>query len=349
VVQNFFLANSVKVTPNTPAGAGTPVTSTSGTLNTTTGVFTLTPVSVILTQGYHTGSNFTTNNGTDPFNPATVETVVTSTGGFPDTLDLGCVVTNSSGTVRDPSCTVAASMSGVTGTTLVYTLSASSSAPIGTYTVTLTGTDHTSLNDVHSEALTLYVVGQANTMTLAQGAGESETATFMSATGFTGTTTAPITYACGTVWNTVTGAVVPSSQYTGMVCEGSSWSWSSGPTATAQVKIALSTQSAQLETSSSVSLAAFLGIPLFALVGWVKGRKSSRRNFFRFLGLIVALVAGISYVTGCGGSFTAPQQLPSSGLAPGSYLVQVIATDSTAAPNTHTYYAVIPLSVSTNH
>ena len=348
VVQNFFIANKVVVTPLTTTGPGTPVTSTSGTLNTTTGVIALAPVSLTLTQGYHTGSSFTLNNGTDPFFPATVETLVTSTGGFPDTLNLGCVVTNTSGTVRDPSCTVAATMSGATGTTLVYTLTASSSAPIGTYTVTLTGIDSTSLNDVHSEALTLYVVGQASTMTLAQGAGESETATFMSATGFTGTTTAPITYACGTVWNLTTLAVVPSSQYTGMVCEGSGWTpVSSTPTATATVKIALSAQTAQLETSSSVSLAALLGIPLFALAGWVKGRKSSRRNFFRFLGLIVALVAGISYVTGCGGSFTAPQQLSSSGLGTGSYLVQVIATD--AATPAHQYYTVVPLSVSTNH
>jgi hypothetical protein len=262
------------------------------------------------------------------------------------------VVTNAitNAIVADPSCTISASMSGVNATSLIYTLNASTAAPIGKYTVTLTGIDNvapTSGALRQSTTLTLNVVGVDSVLNLAQGAAGTETATFVSTTGYTSAPTTPITFACGTVWNTVTGAVVPAGQYTGLSCAGSNWSYVSGTsTGTATIKIALSTLSAQLETSSSVSLAALLGIPLFALVGWVKGRKSSRRNFFRFLGLIVALAAGISYVTGCGGSFTYPSPV-SNGLGNGSYLVQVIATDS-ATPTHNQYYAVVPLNVSSN-
>jgi hypothetical protein len=90
-------------------------------------------------------------------------------------------------------------------------------------------------------------------------------------------------------------------------------------------------------------MAAFLGIPLFALMGWVGSRKSPRKNFFRFLGLILLLV-GVSYASGCGGSFTSTSKSTSSGIAPGSYLVQVVGTDQ----NGNKYYAAVPLDVSAN-
>jgi hypothetical protein len=86
-----------------------------------------------------------------------------------------------------------------------------------------------------------------------------------------------------------------------------------------------------------------LGIPLFALMGWVGSRKSPRKNFFRFLGLILLLV-GVSYASGCGGSFTSTSKSTNTGIAPGSYLVQVVATDQ----NGNKYYAAVPLDVSAN-
>jgi hypothetical protein len=92
-----------------------------------------------------------------------------------------------------------------------------------------------------------------------------------------------------------------------------------------------------------MSMAAFLGVPLLALMGWVGSRKSPRRNFFRFLGLILLLV-GVSYASGCGGSFTSTSTPTTSGINAGNYLVQVVGTDQNGIP----YYAVIPLDVSQN-
>jgi hypothetical protein len=88
-------------------------------------------------------------------------------------------------------------------------------------------------------------------------------------------------------------------------------------------------------------VAAFLGLPLFVLVGWVGGRKSSRKNLFRFLGLILVIV-GLSFATGCQQGFTPPVAPPAStGFTTGNYLVQVVATDQNGVK----YYAVIPVIV----
>jgi hypothetical protein len=96
----------------------------------------------------------------------------------------------------------------------------------------------------------------------------------------------------------------------------------------------------KLERSSNIYAAAFLGIPLFALLGWVGSRKSPRRNLFRFIGLML-LIVGMSYATGCGGSFTRPPAQPTGGTVAGNYLIQVVATDQAGAK----YYAVVPLTV----
>jgi hypothetical protein len=95
-----------------------------------------------------------------------------------------------------------------------------------------------------------------------------------------------------------------------------------------------------LQRSSAITLAAFLGVPFLALMGWVGSRKSPRRNFFRFLGLILLMV-GLSYATGCGAGFTPPAQPPGSAINAGSYYVQVVAMDQNGVQ----YYAVVPLTV----
>jgi hypothetical protein len=95
-------------------------------------------------------------------------------------------------------------------------------------------------------------------------------------------------------------------------------------------------------------LAAFLGIPLLALVGWFGSRKSQRRNLFRFIGLILLLVGASYAASGCGGSFTQTGGEPSTGgLGQGNYLVEVIAYDG-AKQTGNPYYAVVPLTVNPN-
>jgi hypothetical protein len=318
-VQNFTVANSVTSALDATATTG-PVT---------------------LTQGYATATSSAA--GTDPFNATNVQLVVTSTGGFIDSLDLGCVVTNASkAVVTDPSCTIAATESGATGTALTYQVSASASAPIGVYTVSMTAIDSANPTLVKVTPLTISVVGVANILSLAQGASGTENATF-------NTTNAPaganlVSFSCGTVWNLTAKTQLSASQIAGLKCTGPASVAITG--STTLVAITISTASpttALLRETSTISLAAFLGVPLFALLGWVGSRRSPRKNFFRFLGLILLLV-GVSYASGCGGSFTSTSKSTNTGIAPGSYLVQVVATDQ----NGNTYYAAVPLDVSAN-
>jgi hypothetical protein len=318
-VQNFAIANSV-----TSALSSTPTTGP-----------------VTLTQGYSTASSSAA--GTDPFNPTKVQLVVTSTGGFTDMLNLTCVVTNASkAVVTDPSCSVAATEPGATGTALTYELSASASAPIGTYTATLTADDNANPALSKVTLLTINVVGVANILSLAQGASGTETAIF-------NTTTAPaganlVSFACGTVWNLETKTQLSTSQIDGLKCTGPASVTITGAATSAPITISTSTSTAALfRGNSTVSLAAFLGIPLFALMGWVGSRKSPRKNFFRFLGLILLLV-GVSYASGCGGSFTSTSKSTNTGIGQGSYLVQIVGTDQ----NGNKYYAAVPLDVSAN-
>jgi hypothetical protein len=100
--------------------------------------------------------------------------------------------------------------------------------------------------------------------------------------------------------------------------------------------------------SSTVYAGLFLGIPLFALMGWVGSRKLPRKNFFRFIGLILMIVIASYAATGCGGSFTKPTTVTTNNSFPaGNYLVQVVATDN-SKPTPNKYYAVVPLTVNSN-
>jgi hypothetical protein len=153
-----------------------------------------------------------------------------------------------------------------------------------------------------------------------------------------------VSFACGTVWNLTTKTQLSVSQIDGLKCTGpASVAVTGGTTSVAITISTASSTTALLHGSSPVSLAAFLGLPLFALMGWVGSRKSPRKNFFRFLGVILLLV-GVSYASGCGGSFTSTSKSTNTGIAPNSYLVQVVGTDQ----NGNMYYAAVPLDVSAN-
>jgi hypothetical protein len=324
-VQNFTIVNSVTSALNATSTAGP----------------------VFLTQGYSTATPAAT--GTDPFNPTTVQMVVMPKGGFSDTLGLSCQVTNaiSGAVVADPSCTVSTTASGAndSGTPLTYTVTSSPSTAIGEYAVTLTATDNLNPTLVNATTLTVYLVGQANILSLAQGASGTETVNF-------NTTTVPaslrnptlVSFSCVTVWNLTAKTLLTASQIAGLTCTGPASVAITGGSTPAAISIStLGATTAMLRASSTISMAAFLGLPLFALMGWVGSRKSPRKNFFRFLGLILLLV-GVSYASGCGGSFTSTSKSTSNGIAPGSYLVQVVGTDQ----NGNKYYAVVPLDVSAN-
>jgi len=331
-VQNFSIANSV-TSSLTPTPSTGPVT---------------------LTQGFSTATSSAA--GTDPFNPTSVSVAVTSTGGFADVLNVSCVVTNSThAVVTDPSCTLSTTttpptsttISGATGTSLIYTLTASATAPVGAYNVTLTANDSaTPALSTVAAPLTLSIIGVANPLSLARGASGQENVSFNTFAAPQSDTFAAV--ACGTVVPLVNGVAGTPLTSPGVTCTSQIPTGGipiiSGGTTTVAVAISTAgTKSAALRESSSISMAAFLGVPLLALLGWVVSRKSPRRNFFRFLGLILLLV-GVSFASGCGGSFSSSSTTSSSGIAAGSYLVQVVGTDQ----NGVTYYAAIPLDVSSN-
>jgi hypothetical protein len=110
------------------------------------------------------------------------------------------------------------------------------------------------------------------------------------------------------------------------------------------VVVVKSQPTAQIQRPNHIYAAAFLGIPILALMGCFGRKNSPRKNFFRYLGLILLLV-GVSYTTGCGRGFTwPPPQGNQGGLDPGDYLIQVTATDQTG---TQKYYAALQLHVPT--
>ena len=296
--------------------------------------------SLTLTQGY--------TNTTDPFATTPLSLTVTSSGAYSDTLNLAsCTVINNATnkSVSDPSCTAAQSastLSGATGSSLTYTVSASASAPAGSYTISVNATDPTTPNLTRTTpAVIVYVVAATPTLTLAPGAtGTESTAVFNTATLPGGTPPTSLTsFACNAIWDTLNQKSVSCSDVT---VTGTQTTVTGSQTAVS-ITVTPNLTVASLERSSTIYAAAFLGIPLFALVGWIGGRKSARKNFFRFLGLVLVFV-GLSYATGCGGNgFKRPSTPTSSGgMAAGSYLVQVVATDQT---NKAQYYAVVPLVV----
>jgi hypothetical protein len=311
---------------------------------------------VLLTQGYANSSS-SSGSPVDPFNPAPITVTVTSSGGFSDQLSLNCAVTAKSvtglsagQTVTDPSCVASSpTISGVTGSAVSYTLSASSAALAGSYAVTITADDKNtsatipySISQSTVTPLVVYVVSQSGTLTLAQGAIGVENTVFNTAAAPSPDTLA--TFACGNVQLLVNG--LPSGSpfaSTGITCKGPSTTVT-GAATTVPITISNLTTAAQLDRNETTALAAFLGVPLFALLGWFTTRKSPRKSCFRFFGLILLLV-GVSYATGCGGSFTKTGGTTNNGGLPvGSYLVQVIATDSNGVQ----YYAVVPLTVNPN-
>jgi len=311
---------------------------------------------VIVTQDF--------SNATDLFNPAPIAAQVTSSGGFSDPLTVTCSVTAVSvanipagQAVSDPSCAPSsAALSGVSGSTLTYSISASTTAPIGAYSVQLTATDLNtkagySISQSTMASLTVNVVGQTPALTLAQGATGAESLVFNTASAASGSTL--LSFGCGKIF-TSDGVSVPNPSNAPVVtCTDSSIPSGGVPVGsngltTVPIQVSLATTTAQINRSSTVSLAALLGVPLLALIGWFGSRKSPRRNFFRFIGLIL-LMAGAAYaVTGCGGSFTQTGGIPGQGgLGKGTYLVQVIAYDGSKQTGNQ-YYAVVPLTVTAN-
>ncbi len=311
----------------------------------------------ILTQGYASSSSPaiappstpTEPTPTDPVAQTTITLTTTPLGEsgasqFPDLLNLSCVPAPSS-PVPAPICAVGASTavagSGALNWPVAIAAVDSTGAPVpaGAYSYQIVATDSQVPNLLQTvDTLVVYVAAKAGSLSLTKGASGTETVTLVpavSAAQFASSSIA--SFSCGSIANLTAPAIA----VVGITCSGPAVASTANPT-TATITIATTgSGTAQVQRSNSIYGAAFMGLPLFALMGWIGSRKSPRKNFLRFLSLIV-LILGLSFANGCGGGFVPPTASKGTGgTATGNYLVQVVGTDANGVK----YYAVVPLTV----
>ncbi|MGA2890205.1 MAG: Ig-like domain repeat protein [Terracidiphilus sp.] len=301
-----------------------------------------------LTQGYSTATG--SSPGSDPFFPTSITVTETPQFGFADPLNVSCAVINSStgASVTDPSCAISVtSLGGSGGSTLTFSLSASPTAAVGSYSVSLTATDSTLQTLMQTATMQLNVVDVASPMILVQGLSGTETVSFA-------TSIAPsqLSFTCGEVkyFNTTNNSWTITTDFSQTpICSfNSGGAISVGNIATAPISISslLAINNTQVRRRNSVYMAGLLGIPLFLLIGWSGRGKSTQKNFFRFFGMVLLLI-GLAATNGCaGGGFTRPPPPPNNVMDAGSYLVQVVATDNNNSANK--FFAVVPLTVNKN-
>ncbi len=291
---------------------------------------------VFLTQGY--------TNSSDLFNPATITVVVTSSGGFSQTLNATCAVINASSNapVSDPSCSLSTpTPSAATGTSFAVTVTASATAPVGAYLVTITGTGHiTSTLSSTTVPLNIEILGTSPTLSLATGASGTEAATFNTSQAKSGATLS--SFSCPELFDVQNQKMDSNANNALIRCSGPAGGTTvSGNVTSVSITITTSQGSqAQLQRSNTLQLAGLIGLPFLALIGWTTTRKSQRRGLFRFT-WIVLLALAVSWAVACGGSFHTASSGVANGISPGNYLVQVVSTDSSGQQ----YYAVVPLQV----
>lgn len=296
------------------------------------------PVGV--TQGYE--------NDKDPFSPTTISVNSTPTAGFSDELTLSCTVQNSTNTAVASPLTCAPStdaLAGNGGTPVAFTVTAAAATPVDTYTVTLTATDSKFPALTQQTTIQVNVLSTSGTISLAPGSAATQSVVFNTAPPQGGALAATLnTFACGNILPlavTGTGTLTAGE----ITCSGPATAVAiSGNSTSAAITITVNgtTTTSMLHRQSDggvFAAAAFWGAPVIGLLAWASRKSKARKDLLRYLG-IALLIIGMSYGIGCGGSFTRPPTV-TGGPPVGSYLVQVVATDS----NGVNHYAVVPLVV----
>ncbi len=298
------------------------------------------PAGVYITQGNTTA--------TDTFGPATISILMSTSPAYNPAMAVTCEVysNNPAAALTDPSCVP------VVGQTVnitqnagaqAFVINASATATPASYIVRLTASDPNFANVSRFVEVPLNIVAKSASLSIASGATGTEDVSFLTPGGISSINIA--SFSCPKIWDTTQLAMLDNSTASLAVCSGVT---GSTPTNGASTSVPVSITAAAKTTTTARNqqpltttyLAGLVGVPIFGVLAWFGTRRSSRRNFLRFFGLVL-LLAGVSYATGCGGSFSKPTPPVATGIGAGSYLVQVVATDTSGAK----YYAEVPIVV----
>jgi hypothetical protein len=285
----------------------------------------------------------------DPFTPqvtASGQSSITVTAvpisGFTARLGLTCAIDPM--IVGSPKCTLGSATFPITSNavqqpvTIVIDASSASTTP-GQYSVSVTGTDPvTGLS--RSTAPFTVIVRQVGMLALGSG-----TSTGVGAADFVLPPNVGISnFTCPLLAGpTLTSTVNPAALF--ISC--SSFSPTSVPPSatgqTATVMVTVNTNvnnTAQLTEHTGLFAAGLVGIPVLALIGFLRGGKSTRKSFFRILGIFAVFVALLQGI-GCGGSFSRPPNPTGNQTPVGVYYLLIQSTGTDAA----TYEAVLQVVV----
>ena len=262
------------------------------------------------------------NNTNEPFFAQTINLTVQPLYGYGGTVTLSCsvnpVLINGTCMVNPPSSGSLAG--GNLNTTLA--ISAGSSTPIGSYTVTVTAQDRIGLMRFATLALT--VICYTDPIQMPPGGAGRTPVCFAGPPG-----TIVNNFSCPLVSGTgITGSEDLSK--IGGVCTFSPGS----VTLPGSVIVTISGCTvAGLRTRTTILAAFWLGMPAMVLLGSVRNKRLSRKRMLQIVAMLLLILALLMGV-GCGGGYG---QLTLTGLY--SVLVQGTSTDGTV------YSAVVPVQV----
>jgi hypothetical protein len=301
---------------------------------------------VMVSQGYTTS--------TDLFTPQTITLTPLTVQGFSGTLNLTCAVTatTTGSNPTKPNCllfqngastTTLAVVSAGVQSSVSLVIDATNNAGPGIYSVQVTGTDPVSSLTHTTQAfnVTVRATSTGNSITSGATSGNTVTSTFVlpAGVGITGFT-CPLIAGTGI---TTAGGVDPKTLY--ITCSFNPTSIAATSTVqTVSVSVTISTVSgtkAALAKPPSFLFAGLFGIPAFALLGLLRGRKSTRSAILRLMAILVICAAALQ-VVGCSGSFTNSNTTGTNlSTPPGTYYLQVQGTGTDG----NKYQSVIQLNV----
>jgi len=304
-----------------------------------------TPAPVSVTLGYTSVNDVFTPQVTSAGLSSIVVTPVPISG-FTGSLALTCSVVpvTTATSAVPPACTLGSptvtitNVGAQTAVTVIIDATSASTTP-GAYSVSVIGVDSTTGLSHTTAPFIAYVRAKTAPITIVSGAttGNTTNADFILPANI-GLTNLQCTLVGGP---TLMSKVDPAGLSIGCTFNPTSVpSTTSVQTGTVAVTISTNgTTMAQVVNSAGIFAAGLIGIPILALVGFLRGGKPSRRTFFRYLGILI-IAAAVMQATGCGGHFT--RTATNTGLTPpGTYLILVQGTGSDGL----TYDAVIQVDV----